>query len=388
MKLRLTIIMFLLIFGSIVQAQHCQSTTTPIDPTIEYNCNQYVRAALIQGIVNTTNGVPTATIDLMTTSDTPIKSGNDFIKVGNSAYAQALSINNVGDHSVLILDGGFSGTTGYFASTPGADCPLYLHYDVSFSTGSSSYDMYAITKGFKITGPSTIQEGQQAIFTFDDGDNPVYSQITNIDWDIDETYLQAIDSTDTSITVKALDTTYPDSVHLSAILSTSAIDVENGDHRPVISTYAKITSNCTGTLNGSYLSTFNTISANTAYVIDMNVGSYNWTKTSGNTNYYYTSDSNNKLHFSVASGCTTFTATRNGCSLTFIFCAYGGYSMSSMESIPSESVSYSIIDLSTGQEIRNGCVNKIDVDELSIGLPTGKYVLNVNGKRQQIVVKN
>ena len=401
-KILLCLFLSFSVYGLSAQACFSPGDDGILDHTTDYICHEYVRAALINGWVDMDTGVPHPGETIKNASDKAIKISDDFIKVGSQAYAKAASVNGGQDHSFLVLNGGWYTTTlGDFAATPGFGAKTYKHSHVAYSTNECSYDMYGVTKDFSISGSSTVQEGQTVTFTLNYANTDgLDSQISNVIWVVNTNYLEILSFNNTSVTVRGkcnsgVSGSYPAYVH--AKLETSAMN--SGDHRPVIRTTTYVqcvnTVDCGGTLNGGPLYTVNFVDDNTNYVVDMNQGSYNWTKTSGNASWY-TSNNNNKLHFNIPFGSATFTATRTGCNLTFTF--YAGFMPP--EQVGSDgdrltlspeltgTMNYKIIDLATGKEVRNGCTHNGEQTTLMKGLPPGNYVLNLGGKKKKISVKD
>lgn len=370
-----------------------------LDYTTSYNCHQYVRAALLgTNQVYLTSGEPYSGASIGSFNSTKIKNSDDFIRVFNQSYAQAFSMENY-DHSVLVLDGGFYTTTiGDFASTPGVGSYLYKHSHVAYSTGDCDYRMFATTKDYSITGSTyTVNEGATATFYLtDNSPNNLSSLLSSVTWSVNTSYLEIVSFNSSSITVRGKcgsGVSGAKTAYIHAELTNSGMT--GSDYKPVIKRDITVNcvASCTGTLNGGYLYTFNTIQANTDYDVLMDEGSWTWVKTSGTTNYWYSSLSGKKLEFSVPSGCVTFNGYNSNCNITLTFCAYGGFYMQGLPNLNNtgpeavNSIDYSIVSMSSGKVVRSGCVAAVDQAELIKGLDPGLYVLNINGDKKKILVK-
>lgn len=139
MNLKNLITIFLLLVTSIIDSfSQCNNGTGSDIYTKQsnYNCHQFVRAALIGNYVNFTTGIPISNESQYTSlySTSTIAADQNFIRVCSSSNARAVvPVGNGADHSSIILD------NGIFASTPnGSTDYIYTHQNPrTFTTACS-----------------------------------------------------------------------------------------------------------------------------------------------------------------------------------------------------------------------------------------------------------
>lgn len=344
-----------------------------------YNCHQYVRAALINNWVNLDDGTPNPIHESSiqgTVATGPIETDDNFIRVCSNEHAKAIS--TVGfSHSAIVRTGGFvTNDLGYFASTPNTGSQVYRQGHARSFTPSCTHKLYSTTTGITISGPSSINLNATQVYTV--VGLPSYATVS---WQPLPGSLQLISSTATSITVKGIGS---GSGSIQLKLNTSCMD--GTDHRPIKSKAVTVMADCGGTLNGGSLYTFNTVGAGSANQVIMNASSWTWVKTSGNTSYWYTTSGGKNLFFAVPSGCATFNAYGSGCNLTMTFCAYGGYMMA--QEPATQSIDYKVLDIQSSKVVKEGTLSSsTDSDDPMAGLPAGFYVLVMNGQRKKMVIK-
>jgi hypothetical protein len=365
-----------------------------IDHTTSYNCNQYVRAAIIQGSVNMTSGVPNSPGTLSSLNQYAIASSDDFIRVCNKNDADAMAADGF-DHSLVMLNGGFynsSGTLGDFASTPGFGSKLYEHSTPGHGTSvcDDDYNFYAKTTDMYISGSSTFNiYGNN---TYNLVNKPSY--VNSVNWVFDTNIFEVVSQSSTQLVLKEkCDSDYSNVSNslIYAELSTSCLTADGG-YKPKIKKYVTTnysSSSCTGTLNCGSLYTFNSVSAGATNYINMNADSWTWVKTQGSASYTV-SDGGKNLQFSVPSGSATFNAYNSSCNLTFTFSAGYGYAPNMEFTLEDQVIrSYSVVSLSSYKVVRDGTfTGKEGKKEVTRGLPRGFYAVTIDGKTKKVFVTN
>lgn len=385
----------------------CENTGivgTVLDNNPNYNCNQYVRAALIHGKVNMDDGKPIGSSSSFSGYNQFAigESGsNDFIKIG-PAYmdmAKAKAANGW-DHALVILNGRFDnpdGTRGDFASTPGFFEKLYGHWKQGHGTSVCEYDFYdTVHSGIGITGATDAYTGVITRYTLDVPSSIPY--ITGAEWEVDESIFDIIAETDFYIEVRPKNS-IPQNVHntyVRAGLRTAEIDNEGGN-KPLIERSINAYFNpftCSGLINSTQLYTWNIVHYYATNNITMNTGGWSWTVTSGTTYSWNVSSgpqgSGQNVSFQMPYGCINVMATNgpSNCSQTFTFCAYNSPPPSARtENNLTSEIDYKVTRLDNKSLVKTGCIKSTE-DESAItrGLPPGMYVITVNGKRKKVKV--
>ena len=374
------LIALLLVFPGVDAFSRCGNPTGNViaGTATNYNCHQYVRAALVKNWVNMSTGYPSNQSLIPGLSNSTIEADNDFIKVCDRSQAKLVSMNHNdhnADHSAIVLNGGFySNDYGDFASTPGTGTPVYRHGHARTSTTACSHSFFTTTTSVIISGSSYISPG--TIHTYTVTGLPSFMSVT---WQPVPSHLQFISSTATSITVKGLSS---GSGAIKLNLSTAC-----SSFSPVKEKSVTVAADCNGTLNGNQLNTFNYVGYGSANTVEMNAPVWTWVKTSGTTSYWYTGSSGKYLYFAVPSGCVTFNAYNSSCNITRTFCASGSYSSSIQLAPMGEDVEYEVINIVTGKPEKSGLITDPgDTQAILEGLPAGFYVISVNGNRKKVVV--
>lgn len=338
----------------------------------QYFCHQYVKAALIGNFIDMTDGKPKPTANESQFAtlypNATIAGDPDFIRVCSVNDAKAVCPSPGGDtgfHSAIILN------NGIFASTPNASSNwIYYHQGPrAFTTACLGEEQYfAPIPNIQISGNSGTNQGMTITLTLSNNGQPFpsYIQLNENNWIFNETgnYFARISSTSTSITLKANNITGLSDVKYR--LSTGC----NGDNFFRVKT-VQIVPNCTGTLNGGALNTFNMVPTGPNQVV-MYLNSWTWVRTSGLASWS-TSNGGKNMTFTISSGCSTFNAYNASCNLTFTFCKGSSFS------------SYTVMDMKTLKVIKEGTVEDDDINALLNELPPGSYVINVDGNTTRYV---
>jgi hypothetical protein len=347
-----------------------------------YNCHQYVRAALIGGYVNMTTGVPSNECAFSSYSSGNISSGdNNFIRVCNNSEAQAIvPVGNGADHSGIILSGGFPNGSGFgdFAATPNGSSALFRHGDPESFTTACTHQVYAVIANVIVSGPSGLNPGTSGTYTIN---LPSYITADANRWSVDPNFFTINSQNNTSITVTAKTGT-GGTGYIRATLTTACV---GAGFKPVKEKLVSVLADCGGTINGSQLNTFNTVSSGAANTVSMNASSFTWVKNSGNTNYWYTGSGGKFMYFSISSGCATFNAYGSGCNLTRTFCASGARQSTHLNNVSN----FKVLDLHTGKVQSDGVLaDPGDMSSITEKLPPGFYVIYVDGVRKKIVIRD
>jgi len=375
MKLKaISIIGLLCLVHVFASGQSCQNPTgdyvhtKPASPN--YNCYQYTRAALLQGKVNMSTGVPSDENTFGSIPNTTIIGDQNFIRVCGVAEAKAVAFQNAG-HSVIKL------TNERFAFT----FDLYPYVESSYfpDAGSQACDgdeqYYDAIPNIAISGGTQVNQGQNITLTLTNNGQalPSYLQLDENRWFFNEAYFSKVSSTSTSITLTAKTLTGPSDVTYN--LRTGC----NGNTTNYKIKSIQVLPNCTGTLNQGPLYTFNMVPGG-SNLVTMYLSSWTWVKTSGNASWS-TSNGGKNMTFSISSGCSTFNAYNASCNLTFTFCR-GSSFMGGNEFI--------VVDFASSKVVKQGLLEE-GVDEtkqILDGLPNGHYVVYLNGTSTQYVKSN
>jgi hypothetical protein len=330
-----------------------------------YNCHQFVRAALIGNYVNLTTGVPVSNESQFTSlySTASIATDQDFIRVCSSADAKAVvPVGNGADHSSIILN------NGIFASTPnGSTQYIYTHQNPRTFTTACSEEYYAPIPQITISGTSAVNQGMQFTLTLTNNGQsfPTFLQLADTYWSFSTTYFTLVSKTATSITLIASNVTGSSDVKYNLFTGCNGTNYFRTKQ-------IQILPNCTGTLNGGSLYTFNYVASGSNQVV-MFLNSWTWVKTSGNASWS-TSNGGKNMTFTVSSGCATFNAYNSSCNLTFTFCKSSSFR------------SYIVMDMKTLKVIKEGTVENLEeINALLNELPLGGYVINIDGKTTRYV---
>lgn len=365
----ISLILFGLQLVSYSQTQCQFSSGSPIyTKQASYYCHQYVKAALLGNWVDMATGLPThAESDFLTYSG-EVATDPNFIQVcvgdakaivpsprGNTAYHSAIKLNN-----------------GIFASTPdGSTQSIFTHQSATAFTTACPEEVkyYAPIPNITIAGTSAANQGMQFTLTLTNNGQPFpsFMLLQQDRWQFDANYFTEVlgTKTATSITLTANNLTgYSD---VKYRLKTAC----NGEDFFRTKTI-QVLPNCTGTLNGGSLYTFNYVPSGSNQVV-MFLSSWTWVKTSGNASWS-TSNSGKNMTFTVSSGCATFNAYNSSCNLTFTFCKSSSFS------------AYTVMDMKTLKVIKEGSLDNLEeINALLNELPSGGYIINIDGKTSRYV---
>jgi|JI9StandDraft_2_1071091.scaffolds.fasta_scaffold35343_2 hypothetical protein len=341
----------------------------------DYSCHQYVKAALLNNWVNLATGKPISNEDQFEgLSITEIAEDPNFIQVSVDD-AQAVTplhggYNNA-YHSALKLSG------GTFASAPSSTYHIYQTPNPRWYTNAcpGEEEYYAAIPYITITGYSAVNQGMNITLTLTNNGQsfPSFLQLDTDKWDYDPAHFTKVSSTGTSITLTAKYVAVTSEVKYVLYTGNNASDTTKANGRRI--KLVQIMPDCSGTLNGGPLNTFNTVPAGTNQII-MVQSSWTWVKTSGNATWS-TSNGGKNMSFSISSGCATFNAYNASCNRTMTFCK--GSSL----------IAYSVIDMKTLKVIKEGTTEDIEeTNTLLDGLPEGTYVVTVDGNRTRYVKSN
>ncbi|MEI9919076.1 MAG: hypothetical protein WDO14_09785 [Bacteroidota bacterium] len=362
MKKYVTLSIVGLLFSYSESFGQCQySSGSPIyTKQATYYCHQYVKAALLQNWVDLATGFPTHAESDFVNFTGDIHTDQNFIRVCSINDARVVLPCPGGDcsyHSALKMN------NGIFASTPnGSTASIYSHQSATAFTTACPADIqyYAAIPNIIISGSSGVNQGMNVTFTLTNNSQafPSFITLNASKWTYNSTYFTFVSSTSTSITLTAKNVAGSSDVKYE--LNTGCgINYE-------IKT-VQVVANCTGTLNGGQLNTFNSVPGGPNQVV-MVQPSWTWVRTSG-TATWSTANSGKNMTFSLSSGCSTFNAYNSSCNLTIIFCK------------SSSLVAYSVVDMETLQVIKQGSVENTEASSTLLeGLPAGMYVVKVDGK--------
>lgn len=364
---------FLFILSAKLLGQCQNSSGDPFYTKLaDYNCHQYTRAALLGGstYVNPSSGIPSNEAAFLNYSNATIAGDQDFIRVCFVSDAKAVvPVGNGAGHSAIIL------SNGIFASTPnsGPSAPdIHKHQNPRAFTTACTEEYYAPIPGIILSGPTATNQGMQFTLTLTNNGQPFPSflQLHKDRWSFNSTYFTEVPNskTATSITLIANNVTGYSDVKYNLITGC------NGTNFYRIKTI-QVLPNCTGTLNGGSLYTFNYVPSGSNQVV-MFLNSWTWVKTSGNASWI-TSNSGKNMTFTISSGCATFNAYNGSCNLTFTFCKSSSFS------------AYTVMDMKTFKVIKEGIVENIkEINALMDELPSGAYIINVDGNTTRYVKTN
>lgn len=372
------ILLYFVLFGlrlvSYSQTQCQFSSGSPIHTKqASYYCHQYVKGALLGNMVDMATGLPTSPENNFLTYSGEVATDPNFIQVcvndakaivpsplGSTAYHSAIKLNN-----------------GIFASTPDASSQsIYSHQSATAFTTACPQDVqyYSTIPNVTISGTSATNQGMQFTLTLTNNGQPFPSfiQLADFEWRYNDTgnFFTVVPGTQTatSITLKANNLTgYAD---VKYRLKTAC----NGNNFFRTKTI-QILPNCTGTLNGGSLHTFNYVPSGSNQIV-MFLNSWTWVKTSGNASWS-TSNGGKNMSFTVSSGCATFNAYNSSCNLTFTFCKSSSFS------------AYTVMDMKTLRVIKEGKVENLEeINALLDELPSGGYIINIDGNTTRYVKSN
>lgn len=338
-----------------------------------YYCHQYVKAALIGGYVNMATGVPSNESQYSSLYENAnIATDKDFIRVCSESDAKAFVPVHYGNnayHSAIRL------SDGQFASTPGStNLWVYKHNTPRAFTSACLDDVeyYSPIPNIQISGSSAVNQGTQFTLTLTNNGQPFpsYLQLDDTKWRFNETgsYFTFVSKTATSITLIANNLTGSSNVRYNLVTGCNGADFFRAK-------MVQVLPNCTGTLNGGSLYTFNYVLAGSNQV-NMYLNSWTWVKTSGNASWS-TSNGGKNMTFTVSSGCATFNAYNASCNLTFTFCKSSSFS------------TYTVMDMKTLRVIKEGKAENIEeINALLDELPSGGYVVKIDGNTRRYVKSN
>jgi hypothetical protein len=366
----ISVLLFISIQKSLGQCQF--SSGSPIHTKqASYFCHQYVKAALLGNWVDMSTGIPTHPESNFLSYSGEIATDPNFIRVCSINDARAIvpaPFGNTAYHSAIKLN------NGLFASTPDADSEdIFTHQSATAFTTACPQNVqyFAAIPYITKSGVSAVNQGTQFTLTLTNNGQsfPSFIQLSSSNWRINETgnYFTEVTRTATSITLIANSLTGNPEVRYK--LPTGC----NGDNFFRVKT-VQIMPNCTGTLNGGALNTFNMVPTGPNQVV-MYLNSWTWVRTSG-TASWSTSNGGKNMTFTISSGCSTFNAYNASCNLTFTFCKGSSFS------------SYTVMDMKTLKVIKEGMVEGSDMNTILDELPEGAYVINVDGNTTRYVKSN
>lgn len=296
-----------------------------------------------------------------------IANDQNFIQVCSKSDADAVvPVGHGADHSAIIR------TDGLFASTPNGKGSnyIYSHHNPRTFTTACNQEWYAAIPDIEISGPSAVNQGSNITLTLTNNGQPFPSflQLHKDRWNVEENFFTEASSSSTSITLTANNVT--GSSEIEYYLRTGC----NGSGLKRTKT-VQVMPNCTGTLNGGPLYTFNTVPGGINEV-EMYLNSWTWVKTSGSASWS-TSNGGKNMSFTISSGCATFNAYNASCNLDLTFCN------------SSSSSSYNVVDVKTSEVLLEGAVD----DHLATSkrleeLPAGEYIITVDGHSTRYVKSN
>lgn len=343
----------------------------------QYFCHQYVKAALIGNFIDMADGKPKPTANESQFAtlypNATIAGDPDFIRVCSVNDAKAVCPSPGGDtgfHSAIILN------NGIFASTPNASSNwIYYHQGPrAFTTACLGEEQYfAPIPNIQLSGASAVNQGTQLTLTLTNNGQPFPSfiQLSSSNWRINESgnYFTEITSLRTATSITLIANTLTGNPVVRYKLATGC----NGDNFFRVKT-VQIMPNCTGTLNGGALNTFNMVPTGPNQIV-MYLNSWTWVRTSG-TASWSTNNGGKNMTFTISSGCSTFNAYNASCNLTFTFCKGSSFS------------SYTVMDMKTMKVIEKGAGEGVDINTILAELPAGSYVINVDGNTTRYIKSN
>lgn len=337
---------------------------------INYNCYQYTRAALLYNTnnnnVNLSTGVPSNEVNFPGYPSATIIDDQNFIRVCSLSQAKAVAFLNAGHAVIKLNDGRFAFT---FDGYPYVETSYFPDASSGACDGDEQY--YDAIPNIAISGGTQVTQGQNITLTLTNNGQtlPSYLQLNDGNWVFNTNHFDLVSKSSTSITLKAKTVTgYFD---VTYNLLTGCNGNSNSRTKAV-----QVLPNCTGTLNQGPLYTFNMVPGG-SNLVTMHLNYWTWVKTSGNASYS-TSNSGKNMTFSISSGCATFNAYNPSCSLTFTFCR-GSSLMGNNE--------YVVVDFTNSTIVKQGQLEEAveDTKQILDGLPSGHYVVYLNGTKRQYV---
>jgi hypothetical protein len=364
MKNKLILSIFSLVIGFECASQCDNGQGSDIyDKQADYSCHQYVKAALLNDWVNLSTGIPTHDESDFLGFSGDVASDENFIRVCSKSDAGAVvPVGASAYHSAIILNNGF------FVSSPNNDVKnLYQHQNPRTFTSACNEEWYAAIPDIKISGSSGVNQGMNITLTLtNDGQPfPSYLQLDKNKWGFNSDYFTRDSYSSTSLTLKAKNNTGSSEIEYTLLTGCNGSGLKRTKSIQVLP-------NCTGTLNGGPLYTFNMVSGGQNQV-EMYLNSWTWVKTSGNASWS-TINGGKNMSFTISSGCATFNAYNASCNQSFTFCKT--YSMSY----------YAVIDAKTLSVIQEGSIEDLEeVSKFLAELPAGSYIINMDGNTTRMV---
>lgn len=301
----------------------CSGSGSPAFAKVgDYNCHEYVRGALVLGLVDLTTGQP-QNVDLSNSNTGTIQTDPNFIRVCSVNDAKAIAHLPIGaDHSALIVQ------THYAYSFPGGTHVYTSGVATHYGT-ACDYEYYAAIPDVTISGPVKINATDYKFTLLNKSKYPFIIADANRWW-VDPALFTVKSKTDTEITVAPTAScpngTYTIKAKINSSATKSPSDCPLGigvNNLPATSYVPEKTktftlTNCDGTLDGSStLLTVNSITYGSHQVV-MNVCSMTWVKTSGNASYTVL-NGGKQMNFTLTSGSVTFHAYGGGCDRNITF---------------------------------------------------------------------
>ncbi len=353
--------------------------------TSNFDCHQYVRGALVGALVDLATGNLKSGVSqssFMSYCTGTIINDNNFIKVCSINDAQAaVPVGHGADHSALRV-----GTI--WACTPGATDPsVYTESSPLGYTTTCDYEMYACISNITLSGSSAVNIGMDATYTLlvnGSSTAPLPSYIISEDRWVIDSHFTITSRTNRSITIRSAtgvtSGTFTDAVKTSFRTSCAVL-------YPLRKKTVSVMPDCSGTLNGGPLYTFNTAHPSGPNYVVMNQSSWTWVKTQGQASYS-TGSGGKTMTFTLNSGCSTFNAYGSGCNVNFTFCP-GSMRIATEEplvTIAPPVHKFHVIDITGIQIVKEGVTQDPDDTKTMLeGLPSGVYVINVAGERKKFL---
>jgi hypothetical protein len=288
----------------------------------DYNCHQYVRAALLEGKVNLTTGEP-STGNFTGYDNYSIQSDSRFIRVCNASDASAVAIAHLPggmDHSALKLP------VEYAYSYPGSQ-KVYKGGSALHYTTACDYEYFAAIPSVYVSGPVQVWNGYK--FTLENKSLYPFLIADNTRWSIsDPAKFTEVSETDTEYIIAPIGCasgtyTVIAKIHSNATKTGSACTYGVNGIEPA-TTFVPTKTNafsipidCSGTLDGGSLNTVNFVSRGTHQVV-MKICPLTWVKTSG-TATWSTSNSGKNMTFTINGGSVSFNVYGLGCNRNVTF---------------------------------------------------------------------
>lgn len=357
---------------------------SPLHSYSPYNCNQYVRAGVENNWINLSDGTYQAggsASSIENLNNGAIKNDLMWIEVP-SIYADAISSHSA-DHSALILKNN-SNHPFAFASTAGHNLPTYTHSNANAGSGHCGYDYYAYMGGLSYNGVTTsMNNGNTRTFSF--SNIPSYASVS---WQIGPGLLIISGGgNSSSVTVQAFCGNSNVSSYVKGTLNTYCTTSTTDREYTKNFTINKCPSNCTGTINGSTLYTFNYLNQAINH-IHMNETSQTWTwvKNSGYVNYWYTQNSGRDVYFSLnPGGYVSFSAWTTGCNNNFSFSRGFSVFEAEIETDIPVLIEYSIYNMSSGLS-SSGKALSLELEQIKQALDPGLYIISTGNKKEKLLI--